>query len=457
MAQDIKQRIVLEGEKEYNSAIREAQRNLKTLRSELKAETAELGNNATAQQKNQTKAKNLQRQIAEQEKAVKAYTDALAEVKEKYGDNDEAIAKYEQKLNDARTALANMKNQLDAVSTSYDAINSGAKQGIVENNALAESFGRIADVAGSMGTAIEETFKSILGGIKDIGKAIWGELAEIAAMSDNYEDLANYFGSSATEVQKWDSAMRAAGGDLSTVTSLITKLKYSGKDDKLAEWFQINPEKYENDLEFFQVVMDRMAEMRATMSKSDWNKAMTDIFGNKKGFDVEGILSDWNDIKDGLKTFNADEGGFGISEEQIEKMAELNVQIQTLKEKWAALRRMSVVHLFGDLAMNITGNLNNILDGFKEYFNAKDDAEKDLAIQKIKTNIEEMFKAIRSAIEAGIRALNELATELKNSDDPTSQALGNVLQGIADVIAWLADPENWQKIVTIRIIIPAVA
>ena len=71
MAQEIKRRIVLEGEKEYSAALKEAQRNLKTLRSELKAETAELGANATEQQKNETRARNLQKQIAEQEKIVK--------------------------------------------------------------------------------------------------------------------------------------------------------------------------------------------------------------------------------------------------------------------------------------------------------------------------------------------------------------------------------------------------
>ena len=42
--------------------------------------------------------------------------------------------------------------------------------------------------------------------------------------------------------------------------------------------------------------------------------------------------------------------------------------------------------------------------------------------------------------------LNELAEEFKNSDDPTSKTIGNVLQAIADTIAWLADPENWEKI-----------
>ena len=67
---EIKQKIVLEGEKQYNAAIKEAQRNLRTLKSELKAETAELGKNATEQQKAEAKTKSLKAQIKEQEKIV---------------------------------------------------------------------------------------------------------------------------------------------------------------------------------------------------------------------------------------------------------------------------------------------------------------------------------------------------------------------------------------------------
>ena len=83
---EIKQRIVLEGEKQYNQAIKEAQRNLKTLKSELKAETAELGKNATEQQKAETKAKSLQKQIAEQEKVVKTLREALEAAKKEYAE-----------------------------------------------------------------------------------------------------------------------------------------------------------------------------------------------------------------------------------------------------------------------------------------------------------------------------------------------------------------------------------
>ena len=89
MAKEIKQTIVLEGEKQYNQALKDAQRNLTTLTSELKAETAELGRNATEQQKAETRRKNLQKSIKEQEKIVKTYQKALEEVREKYADNED--------------------------------------------------------------------------------------------------------------------------------------------------------------------------------------------------------------------------------------------------------------------------------------------------------------------------------------------------------------------------------
>ena len=140
MAQEIKQKIVLEGEKEYRDAIRDAQRTLKTLRSELKAETAEMGRNATEQQKNEAKVKSLKKQIQEQEKIVKANKAALEEVRQKYGDNAEAIAKYEQKLNESRTALANMKNELEGVGQGMKKVQGSAEMATVATKSVADTF-----------------------------------------------------------------------------------------------------------------------------------------------------------------------------------------------------------------------------------------------------------------------------------------------------------------------------
>lgn len=444
---DIKQRIVLEGEKEYSNALKEAQRNLKVLRSELKAESAELGKNATEQQKNEAKVKNLAKQIKEQEKIVRTYEKALQEVREKYGDNEEAIAKWEIKLNDARTALANMKNGLDNVGSGLKQTNADLNTGVTAANSLADSFSKISNIGTSVSTALEGVFTSMVSTIGDTVSAIWTQLTEIAAEADKYSDIAAFLGSTPAEVQKWSNAMKSAGGNLDTVVSLMTRLKYGGKDKKVTEWFGISAENYENDLLYFEAVMSKMAESKDAMKAAGtWTQAMSDIFGAKKVQDVDGILSDWNEISAGLAKYDVEQGGFGLTDEQIEKMNTFYNTVNNLKTSWETLKDMAYVELFGDLALNITGNLQNIVDAFKDYFSAEDDAGRQAALDKIKANIIEIFEQVKEAINQGIQLLNELAQELKNSDDSTLQILGNLLESITKGLEWFTNPENWETV-----------
>lgn len=444
---DIKQRIVLEGEKEYNSALKEAQRNLKVLRSELKAESAELGKNATEQQKNEAKLKNLAKQIKEQEKVVKTYEKALAEVKEKYGDNGDAVAKWEIKLNDARTALANMKSGLNEVGSGLKQTNADLNTGVTAANSLADSFSKIGDIGENVSTALEGIFTSMVDTISQTVSAIWTQLTEVAAKADKYSDTAAFLGSSPAEVQKWSKAMESAGGSLDTVVNLITRLRYGGKDKKVAEWFGISAVNYDDDLKYFEAVLSAMnASKDAMKSAGTWSTAMSDIFGAKKVQDVDSILSDWPEILAGLTKYDAENGGFGLSDEQIEKMNTFYNTVKNLETSWQTLKEMATVELFGDLALNITGNLQNIVDAFKEYFDAEDDAGRQAALDRIKENIRDIFEQVKQAIQEGLKILNELADELKNSDDSTLQVLGNLLESITNGLEWFTKPENWETV-----------
>lgn len=443
VANDIKQRIILEGEGEYKRALQDANRNLKTLRSALKAETAELGANATAQEKNRVKVKNLQKQIAEQEKVVKTYRDALEEVREKYGDNADAIAKYEQKLNNARTALANMKNQIDATGNSFKSIESGAKQSAVETAALALSFEKISSAAESMSSVCEGIFNSLLGTITSVITSIWGEIMDIANKADNYMDLAAFLGSSATEVQKWTKAMEAAGGEFSTVTSMVSRLKYGGKSDKVTEWFGVSAENYTNDLEYIEAVFNKMFEMKSEMvANGTWATAMSDIFGAKKVQEIDSILSDWEEIQAGLKRYDAANNGLGLSEDDIEKMNGFASDVRQLKEDWETLLEMATVHLFGDLSVNLVSNAQGVLDALVDLMNAKTPEERDAAIKKFEDNIVEAFTAIGQAVESAGQALDDVGSELQGSGNGYVKLLGEILSTIGSVLTFLADENN---------------
>ena len=437
MANDIKQKIVLEGEQQYRNAIKDAQRNLKTLRSELKAETAELGANATAQEKNAAKIKSLQKQIKEQEKIVKANKDALEEVRQKYGDNADAIAKYEQKLNDSRTALANMKNELDSVGQGFKGVETSAAQATVATKSVADSLERLSGIGESISSTIESIFSNTLSAVKDMVTQAWQEVVNVAAKANNWTDTAAFLGSTAEEVQQWDRAITAAQGDFSKLTSLITKLKYGGKEKTITELFGISDVNYTNDLEYARDVLQEMVAQKDKMKQAgSWDGAMAAIFGKRMPAEVEWFLNNWGQIQENLTTFDTEKGGYGLNSQQLEEMNDLYLKIGEIQQKWQALKDMVTVGMFGEIAVSITANANNILDAMKDYLNADNPADRDTALEKIETNILEMFETAKKAIEDGIGMLDQVAQDLQASGNPTAQALGSVLGGLVSVLQW---------------------
>ena len=257
---DIKQKIILEGEQEYNRALKDARRNLKTLRSELKAETAELGANATAQQKNEARIKSLQKQIKEQEKIVKTYKDALDKVKEKYSDNEDAIAKWEQKLNYARESLAKMKNELEGVGDEFRDVQNSADMATVASKSVADTLERLSGIGGAISDGIESAFFNLLNTAKETVQAIWGDIVDLAARSNNLVDLAGFWNTDVTTIQKYAGAVAEVSGTLEDLNTLVTKIN-SGDSKKIAELTGVSSANYKDQWEYAMAVMDAMSKM----------------------------------------------------------------------------------------------------------------------------------------------------------------------------------------------------
>ena len=120
--------------------------------------------------------------------------------------------------------------------------------------------------------------------------------------------------------------------------------------------------------------------------------------------------------------------------------------VENLKTSWQALKEMAVVTLTGDLALKISGNLQGIVDAFKEYFDAEDDKGRADALEKVKQNIIEIITAVKDGIQEGLKALEELSEEFKGSEDSTVRAIGTVLGGIVDALEWFTKEENWETV-----------
>lgn len=442
MANDIKQKIVLEGEKEYNKALSEAKRNLKTLRSELKAETAELGNNATAQQKNETRIKSLQKQIKEQEKIVKTYKDALKEVKEKYGDNEDAVAKWEQKLNDARTSLANMRNELEGVGKSFKDVQGSADMATVASRSVAETLGSLADVGGAISDGIESVFTGLLESVKSTLTEIWGMIADTAAKANNWTDLASYYGTSAEQIERMNKAIEWTQGNFGDFTNLLNQLAWGGKNKKITEWFGISDANYVDKLEYAQAVLQEMSNL----SKNDpgkLEKAMEDIFGAKKSQQIMWFVSNLDSINANLEEY--DKKGYGMGKDALSEMNEVWLELGRIEGKWQDMKQRFAAG-FGKTTLTIMANVEGSIDALNAYMNAGTPEEREQALKDIETNITDMFETAKKAIEDGIALLGKVAEDLKGSDNPTAQALGNVLGGLVDALKWFTE-DNMTNVV----------
>lgn len=441
---DIRQRIVLEGEKEYKAALKDAQRNLKTLRSELKAETAELGANATKQQVNAVKAKNLRKQIAEQEKVVAQLRAVLAEVNEKYGDNSEVVAKWETSLNNARASLAEMNNALASTQGGLDdtaqgmrAVAGSAAEGVIATQSFADAIGGIADVASTVSDGIETIFTGMVSTIRSAVTELWGEITELAGRANAWGDLAGYWNTSAANIQKWSHAVSATHNNFNDLSNAVTRISL-GDQKKISELTGVSGAQYADQWEYAMAVMDSLSGMDYDQRLN----AMGEIFGERRATGVMDLVNDWDKIRGLLGEFDAENGGLGMTEDQLGTMSDLAEQVDHIAETWSAFKDSFIAGAFGQLSLDLTGNAQGILDALIGFMNADSQAERDQAIADLEKNLTDFFTRLGEAISAAAESMGNVGEELQGSENGVVQVIGQVLTTLSDLLKWFTEEGN---------------
>lgn len=439
---EIKNKIVLEGEKEYSGALKEAMRNLRTLRSELKAETAELGRNATEQQKAEVRAKSLKKQIAEQEKIVRTCQSALDEVRKKYADNAEAIAKYETKLNSARTYLANMRNELEGLGDAFSDAGQEAGQSMVETRSFAESIQSLGDAAGAVSTAIEGVFSGMIRTVKDAVSDVWGSMTELAGRANAWLDLAGYWNTSAEEIQKWYHSVEGTSNKFEDLNNAVTRI-VMGDQKKIAEATGVSSAAYEDQWQYAMAVMDALSKMDYK-SRVD---AMGEVFGERRATKVMDLINEWDKILAKRERFDAGTGGLGMTAEQMDNMAAIAEQVAEIEETWAAFKDSFIAGVAGKLTLELGGNAQGMLDALIGFMNAGSEKDRERALKDLEENMTQFFTRLGEAIEAAAQALKDVGGEMQESENGTIRAIGSVLEGLSDVLGWFADENNISAVV----------
>ena len=442
---DIKQKIVLEGEKQYRDAIKDAQRNLKTLRSELKAETAELGRNATEQEKAQKKVESLKKQITEQEKIVKANKDALEEVRQKYADNADAIAKYEQKLNDSRTALANMKNELDGVGQGFKKVEADAGMATVATKSVADSLEKLSGIGDAISSGIENAFTGMLDTIKGAVSEVWQLIAETAAKANNWTDLAGFYGTTAEGIQEMERAINGMGaGKFDSFINMMNRLAWGGKEKKITELLGVSDVNYEDKMQYAMAVMEAMQKFQQGHTKDQYDNMMTEIFGAKKSADVTWLLNNWDAILEKKEEYK--DKGYLLDADEVENMNQVQLDLFDIEQKWDMLKG-KFASGFGNVTLDITTHVSGALDALAKYFDAESPEEREEALEEFHSELLGAFEAMAAAIREGIAILEQVSAELKESEDPIVSGIGTILGGLVSALKWLTE-DNMKNVVS---------
>ena len=116
--------LVLTGEKSFNDGMKAVNANLKNLRSDMAATTAEFADNADSMEALTAKQKILGESVAQHQAKVDALREMYEKVKKESGENSAAADKYRQQLNAATVAL---HKETQALKKNQDALDAAQK------------------------------------------------------------------------------------------------------------------------------------------------------------------------------------------------------------------------------------------------------------------------------------------------------------------------------------------
>ena len=441
---DIKSRLQLDGEQEYKKALNDAYRSLRVLRSELKAETAELGKNATAQDKAGKKADSLKKQIEQQKKIVETLKKALADSKKEYADNQEVQDKWAEKLNKAREQLANMQNQMqsaqDAMHKFGDSMrdvsdSSGeAAQGVISINDCLKSIGSIA---GGVGNTLSGIFTSTVDTMKAMVDEMYALMGEAWAAAGDWKQIQTMWGGNLTDIERVMSGAQLQGVDTGEITGGIQKLvanvhSKNKETMKALKKLGLKESGYDSHWDFFEAVMKELAGRQG----KERDLLAAQLFGDKKGAGMVDVADNWAGINQ--KYFENVKGtGMELSSPEIEALDEVAHKITEIQGMWQQIRMNIGAKLSEILNMDQLGeDTMNILRDVAKILNSDDKAEIVLTMEEhLNKLIEDISKSMTDLSDF----VSQLATALQTSTNPVLQSIGNLLASLSGVLKWVSD------------------
>ncbi len=224
MARDIVTRFKLEGEAEYNRAMKDAANSIKVLDSELKLADAQFKATGDAQQYAAEQTRILQEEIQAQKGAVAAAEQAMERLAQNgVSKNDRTYQAWATKLNNAKTNLTNLEGKLDNVNETL-----GESSGQAEATGSAiEGIGRNVnyEVSKNAIRGVTSTIEGVVKAAARAAKAVWEMGVDAGTWADDLATAASKAGVDVETYQSWQYASRFIDTSVDDISKSILKME----------------------------------------------------------------------------------------------------------------------------------------------------------------------------------------------------------------------------------------
>ena len=424
---DIGVKMGVTGLSTFKSSMNQAQQSVKTLDAELKLNAEQYKASGDAETYMANKSKILQKQIAEQQKVVKAASDALEKMaKDGVDPASTAYQKMQQQLYNAQTALTGMQNNLHGVGS---AAKNSADQATELNTNLKNigkqvSFQSVITGIGKITDGIEKAATNVA---KFAGN-LWDTMRDAATWADDTLTLSQMYG---IDVEKLQQMQAVAESTIDTPVEAIIK----------------GQQKLKNNLVYGNAEFDEaLRKLRVGIKEGGnyWQNNYTslkmrnadDIF-----WDIGEALKNYGDEieRDAMAQkvfgrswmelrplFEAGQDAYEaalkkhsvVSEENVKSMADLSDNLATLENEFNTLKITVLSSLAPELS-KVSNALTSILQQVNAYLQTDEGKEK--------------LQALGDAVGRLFEGLTNIDTE------QVIEKVGNALDAVVEALGWIND------------------
>lgn len=194
MARDISVSIAVQGEKEFNQALKSAQSAVKVLASELKASEAAFDENADAQAYFANRSRIINSQIEQEKEIIESLKRAITEAGDKFGDTSEKTDKYRIALNRSQAEMSKLERSLRETQREAEELGrDSTRVGRQIEDGLGDAADDVSDKLDRMTEMLEKDLGEIGGAVKfsaakELGEMVTGALDGMVSFVDETKE-----------------------------------------------------------------------------------------------------------------------------------------------------------------------------------------------------------------------------------------------------------------------------